>query len=173
MQFAKKLLMGAGAVVLVAVLLMVGAPKTVRAVVATLIRDVDNPGRAALVYASCFVHSSPHVAADLGCAPDYTVPATDRLVIQQVEARCQTPLGDSTADTLFTVTTNGNAVSHFLTLLSQGTDVFTGAPDFGTNQAVTYYADPGSTLRFDTIITDSAGFTSCSFQLNGYLISYP
>jgi hypothetical protein len=165
--------MGAGAVVVVVVVLMLAAPKTVRAVVATLIRDADNPGRATLVYAACNLRSSDHEAGDLGCSPDYTVPATDRLVVQQAEVRCQTPSGNSTADTYFTVTTNGVAVPHDLTLFNQGTDVFTGAPDYGTNQALTYYADPGSTLRFDTILTDSTGNTACVFGFSGYLISYP
>jgi hypothetical protein len=153
MQFAKRLLMGAGAVVLVAVLLIVAAPKTVRAVVATLIRDADNPGRAPTVFSSCQI-SNANTAPDIDCSPAYTVPATDRLVIQQVEANCLTPQGNSIGDVFFFIKPPGNpiGVAHFLTFLDQG---------------------PGSTLSFHADTTDFAGFTVCTFQINGYLISYP
>jgi hypothetical protein len=174
MQFAKRLLMGAGAVVLVAVLLIVAAPKTVRAVVATLIRDADNPGRAPTVFSSCQI-SNVNTAPDIDCSPAYTVPATDRLVIQQVEANCLTPQGNSIGDVFFFIKPPGNpiGVAHFLTFLDQGPDVFTHSRNFGTNQPVTYYLDPGSTLSFHADTTDFAGFTVCTFQINGYLISYP
>jgi hypothetical protein len=39
--------------------------------------------------------------------------------------------------------------------------------------AVHFYADPGSTLRFDTYITDTTDKTDCVFTASGYLISYP
>jgi hypothetical protein len=174
MQFARRLFIGAGAVALVTVLLMVAAPRTVRAVVATLIRDVDNPGRASTVFARCQVNSS-NADPDIDCSPAYTVPATDRLVIQQVEANCLTPQGNSIGDVFFFIKPPGNplGVAHFLTFQDQGPDVFTNSRNFGTNQPVTYYLDPGSTLGFHADTTDFAGFTVCTFQINGYLISYP
>jgi hypothetical protein len=174
MQFAKRLLMGAGAVVLAAALLMVAAPKTVRAVVATLVRDADNPGRATTVFARCQVNSS-NTNPDLDCSPAYTVPMTDRLVIQQVEANCQTPQGNSIGDVFLFLKPPNNPLgfAHFLTFQDQGPDVFTNSRNLGTNQPVTYYLDPGSTLGFHATTTDFAGFTVCTFQINGYLISYP
>jgi hypothetical protein len=172
MQFAKRLLMGAGAVVLVAAVLIAAAPKTVQAVVATLIRDVDNPGRAPHVAVNCQANSTIGASGDLGCSPVYTVPASNLLVLQQVEAFCGTPPGNSLANTTFNIYTNGNPVRHNLTLVSEGPDFDTGV-DFADNQTVTYYADPGSTIRFDSLTTDSTGSTSCFFQFSGYLISYP
>jgi hypothetical protein len=176
MQFIKRLLMGGGAVILVAALLIVAAPKTVQAVVATLIRDIDNPGRATIVYASCDVATQSGQEGEIGCVPAYTVPSSARLVIQQLEAACRTPQGNSMIFTSFTATTNGNPVTHYFTLVNQGTDPFNGVPVstvLAANQAVTYYADPGSTLGFGTSITDLTGRTNCSFQFSGYLISYP
>jgi len=64
-------------------------------------------------------------------------------------------------------------VAHFLTLQDQGPDVFTNSRNFGTDQPVTYYLNSGSTLGFHADTTDFAGFTVCTFQINGYLISYP
>jgi hypothetical protein len=174
MQFAKRLLMGGGAVVLVAALLIIAAPKAVRAVVATLIRDIDNPGRAIPVDASCGVFTQGF--GEVFCFPAYTVPDGNRLMIQQVEASCYTPQGDSLVFTEFGVTTNGTPVTHYLPLVNEGTDHFIAPTStiFSTNQAVTYYADPGSTFQFSTLISNAGtGITNCTFQLSGHLISYP
>jgi hypothetical protein len=175
MKIAKRLWVGAGTVIVVAAVLILAVPKTVQAVVATLIRDVDNPGRATVVNASCDVLTQSGMTANIACFPAYTVPAGNRLVIQHVEGSCRTPQGDSLAFTNFTVTTNGNPVVHYFPLVNEGTDHFISpvATVFATNQAVTYYADPGSTLGFGTFISDAAGNTFCFFQLSGHLISYP
>jgi hypothetical protein len=44
---------------------------------------------------------------------------------------------------------------------------------FANSQAVSWYADPGSTLEFFAFTPDTTGRTSCIFQFTGYLISYP
>jgi hypothetical protein len=173
MQFAKRLLISAGAVILVAALLIAVVPKTVRAVVATLIRDIDNPGRATLVYQSCYVQSTVQAGSDLECIPNYTVPTTDRLVIQQLEAACQTPPGNSLAETAINVSTGHNFEFHTFTLVNQGPNSFYGGVEFDGDKAVTYYADPGSSLAFSSFITDVTGNTNCLFKFSGYLISYP
>jgi hypothetical protein len=180
MQFANRLLMGAGAVVLAAMVLMVAAPRTVRAVVATLIRDIDNPGRATQVLQYCQAHSG--VGGFFNCATDYTVPANNRLVIQQVEGNCSTPQGNTLANAIFAVNIPvadqyGNTqVTHQLPLVNEG-PYFWGGPSvhllFANSQAVNYYADPGSTFNFFADTDDFAGNTNCFFQFNGYLISYP
>ncbi|MGA2812252.1 MAG: hypothetical protein ABSG16_12685 [Candidatus Acidiferrum sp.] len=165
--------MAAGAVVLVAVFVMLAVPKSVRAVVATLVRDIDNPARATLVYQSCYVQSTVPTGSYLECAPNYTVPATDRLVIQQVEAACQTPPGNSLAETSIDLSTNGNSEFHTFTLANGGPNAFYGGVEFDGDQAVTYHADPGSTPVFASFITDPTGNTNCLFKYSGYLISYP
>jgi hypothetical protein len=180
MQFVKRLLIGAGAVMLVAVVLMVAAPRTVRAVVATLIRDIDNPGRATQVVQYCRANSG--VGGFFNCTPDYTVPANDRLVIQQVEGNCTTPQGNTLANALFVVNSPvadqyGNTqINHQLPLVNEGS-YFWGGPSvhllFVNSQAVNYYADPGSTFTFFADTNDLADNTTCFFQFSGYLISYP
>jgi hypothetical protein len=167
---------GLGAIALFAIVFALAAPKAVNALVATLVRDIDNPGRATLVVVSCDASSTSGTNGDIGCLPSYTVPAGDRLVIQHLETTCDTPKGNSLVFPSLSLTTAGNPVSHSLVLANQGMDVlaFSVPSDgFVGNQAVTYYADPSSTLRFDVYITDASGHTGCQFQVSGYLISFP
>jgi hypothetical protein len=176
MQFLKRLLFGFTTVALLATLTTLLAPKAVHALVATLIRDLDNPGRAVTVHASCDASSVSGIRGSLSCAPAYTVPAGDRLVIQQLEANCGAPLPTSTlVGATLTVDTSGSVVSHTVPLLNEGEEanILRDFLAFGANQPVTYYVDPGSTFTFSTVTTDGSGRTSCSFQFSGYLISYP
>src|SRR5271155_5097545 len=94
MQFTKRLFVGLIGAAMAAVLLMVLVPRTVHAVVAALVRDADNPGRATIVTAGCTAR--PSTAGGSACeltssGSDYIVPAGQRLVIEQVSAVCQTP----------------------------------------------------------------------------------
>jgi len=176
MQFMKRQLFVVTAVALLATLTTLFTPKAVHALVATLIRDLDNPGRAVTVHVSCDAFSVSGLRGSLSCTPDYTVPAGDRLVIQQLEANCGAPLPTSTlVGATLTVDTNASVVSHTVPLLNEGEEanILRDFLAFGANQAVTYYADPGSTFTFSTVTTDGYGRTSCSFQFSGYLISYP
>jgi hypothetical protein len=179
MQFAKRLLMGVGAVVMVAALVVLASPKTVRAVVATLIRDADNPGRATQVSANCNATTQNDFATSITCSPFYTVPAGDRLVIQQVDTTCFTPQGNSVVDTRLivepgNVSPPGNPISHNITLVNEGVDgEFVNAISLAGSQSVNYFADPGSTLAFSGFTGDTTGSTVCTMQFSGYLISYP
>jgi hypothetical protein len=185
MNFAKRVLMFLGSVVLAAALVSVLAPKATHALVATLVQvanttanpvpnsDVDNPGRATLVVTACNANSTSNdsSSSQIGCISDYTVPGGNRLVIQQVEANCATPTGQSLVQTGMLVSTNGNQFVHQLPLLNEG--AYVGIASFMNDLAVHFYADPGSTLRFDTYITDTTDKTDCVFTASGYLISYP
>jgi len=173
MQFAKRLFMGLVVVAPIAMLLTLSAPKAVHALVAALVRDVDNPGRATLVVASCVAQIPSGSTGDLGCPPTYTVPAGYRMVIQQVEVTCVATSGTSLTHPVLDTTTNGVPVVHSFVLANEGTDAFSGLQRFSLNEAVSYYVDPGSGVYFTAITTDSSGRTECFFQLNGYLISYP
>jgi hypothetical protein len=169
MKIAKRLLMSAGAVVLVAVSLIVAAPKTVQAVVATLIRDVDNPARATLVSGQCRVQN---VTGAFGCSPAYTVPASDRLVIQQVDASCTTNQGTSVPNASVDISTGGAPANHTFPLVNEASNV----PPFlifGNSQTVTFYADPDSTISFLSETNGSGATTLCTFNFSGYLVSYP
>lgn len=177
MNFAKRMLMFVGFVVLAAALVSALAPKATRALVATLVQvantrtnpvpnsDADNPGRATLVAPHCLANS---VGGSLNCTPDYTVPLTDRLVIQQLEASCTTPSGQFVTSAQVQVSTNGNQLDHQLPLLNEGPYYDTTV--FANDLAVHFYADPGSTVSFFGYTNDTA---QCQFQFTGYLISYP
>ena len=167
---------GLGAIALLATVFALSAPKAVHALVATLVRNIDNPGRATLVAVSCDASSTSGTDGDIACLPLYTVPAGDRFVIQHLETTCETPKGNSLVFPSVSLASGGVPIQHSLVLANQGTDplAFSTPSDvFVGNQAVTYYADPSSTLRFDAYITDTSGRTGCQFQVSGYLISYP
>jgi hypothetical protein len=187
--------MGLGAVALMAVLLTLAAPKAVRGVVATLVqvanttanpipnRDVDDPGRAELVTLAC---SASAGFGQLNCAAQipsqccesapYFVPAGYRLVIQQMEANCQTPKGQSITQTSMELNTGGQFVYHQIPLLSEGSSFYPSGTTYtilANNLAGHFYADPGSIIQFDGNETDTTGNTGCFFNASGYLISYP
>ena len=187
MNLANKKLTFFGFVFLAAILVSVLAPRATHAIVATLVQvantsanpvpntDVDNPARASLVSSSC---SGQNIGTLLlSCTTPYTVPPAERLVIQQVEANCFTPKGNSVAVAEYFIAANSNGsfspVPHELPLVSEGIAVIADQLYLANNQPVHYYADPGSTIGFTAQTTDASGNTSCTFQFNGYLISYP
>ena len=183
MGFAKRVLMFLGLVVLVAAVVSVLAPKATHALVATLvqvantsanpaiIRDTDNSGRGNIQNPNCQAFSTPGLAAAVFCSPSYTVPAGQRLVIEQLEANCSTPEGNNLNQPVVDLTVGGNENFHVFALTSQGN--FQGLTRFVQNQQVRYYADPGTALNFSVDTSDQSGLTQCNFEVNGYLISYP
>ena len=164
-----------GAIVMLAVVFALSAPKAVNALVATLVRNIDNPGRATLVTESCDAASSVNSNGDISCSPSYAVPAGARLVIQHVDEVCTTPKGNSMVFPSISLTSGGVSLAHTFVLTNEGTNPATfGSGDvFVGNQAGPFYADPNSTFRFDTSEYDTTGNTGCHFQISGYLISYP
>ena len=180
MQFTKRMFMGVIGAAVAATVLMVSAPKTVHAVVAALVRDVDNPGRATIVPLTCT--AKPTTAGGSACVltssgSEYTVPAGDRLVIEQVAASCQTPPTEVVNDLVLRLTEQGVSTEAPLVITAQGTEggLIVGGPYvvFASNESVHYYADPGTTLAMGAQATDGSGNTECRFAVNGYLISYP
>jgi hypothetical protein len=179
MRFMKRLFVAVATVALLATLTTLLVPKAVHALVATLTRDIDNPGRATQVNANCNASSQNGFATFINCSPFYTVPAGDRLVIQQVDTTCFTPQGNSVVDTRFivepgNVSPPGSPVDHNITLVNEGVDgEFVNAISLASSQSVNYFADPGSTLAFSGFTGDTTGSTVCTMQFSGYLISYP
>ncbi len=180
MRFTKRLFIAVIGSALAATLLMVSAPKTVHAVVAALVRDVDNPGRATIVPLTCT--AKPTSGGGSGCVltssgSEYTVPAGQRLVIEQVSAACQTPPTQVVNDLVLMLTEQAVSTDAPLVLTAQGTEggLILGGPYvvFASNQSVHYYADPSTTLAMAAQTTDGSGNTQCRFAVNGYLISYP
>ena len=166
--------MGVAGAAIAAMILAFAAPKTVHAMVAALVRNVDNPGRATIVVTGCSAISSVSegLSGNTGCRASYEVPEGQRLVIEQIEASCQTPVGSYFSPVSFghQRDTDLFATSHTLSMSSSSTP---SAVFYHLNAPVRYYAEPLSHLSFFTVTSDGTGSSSCTFQLDGYLISYP
>ena len=183
MNLVKKVLMFVGFVVLASALVSVLSPKATHALVATLVqvantsanpvpnKDVDFPVRAVIQSPNCIGNAYPPGNVYASCSPSYTVPAGQRFAIEQLEAFCFTPKGNNLTQAFIQISEQGSDTSHYLPLTSQGD--FEGQTEFIENQQVRYYADPGSTIRFQATTSDATGATSCTYQVNGYLASYP
>jgi hypothetical protein len=189
MNYIKKAVTTLGGIFFAALLIAALAPKATHALVAALVQDVDNPGRAALVPLACEAKSTSN-PGPFGCplasgGTTYTVPAGYRLVIQQVSADCGAPAipappSPNNINRLSLVfTEQGTPISAPFVLTPQGVEgglflISTPIPTlFTLNQSVHYYADSGTTLQIGAVTTDSTGNSGCVFGVTGYLISYP
>jgi hypothetical protein len=174
--------MVAGAGALAGILAIAVAPKTAHGLVAALVqisntpsnpvpnRDVDLPARASIQQLSC--EGSSFAGGDiLGCDPGFTVPAGQRLVLQQLESVCATPRGNNVYSANIVFSEAGFGGFHPFALISEGDAA--GVVEYGQNQQVNYYLDPGSPINFRATTTDTSGSTNCYFAVSGYLVSYP
>jgi hypothetical protein len=150
MNFAKRILMFEGCVVLAAVLISVLAPKATHALVATLVqisntsaspvpnRDVHLPALAATQLQSCSVTSFSGVAGVGGgtCSPSFTVPAGQRFVLQQLEADCTAPRGNNMHGAHIDFVDGGSGNFHPFVLISEGET--SEQVEYAQNQQVNY-----------------------------------
>jgi hypothetical protein len=181
MNFAKRVSMSIGFVVLAAALVSVLAPKATHAIVATLVQvsntsanpvpnsDVNDPDLATILVLSCQGHSNGG-SEFLNCDPNSTVPAGQRFVIDRVEANCFTTPGSTFGNAYISLTEGGNEIRHVLPLNSLETGFST---EYVLSQQVRYHADAGSYVDFSTYTTDMLGGSTCNFQADGYLLNYP
>jgi len=181
MQFAKRLLMGVGAVALAAMVLSLTAPKAVHGMVAALVQVANTnetpvPTEEALGTQTLVQFSCP---ADEGTSPGiinsktcYTVPAGSRAVIEQVDGSCNLLKGGGVI-TLTGITIGGVGASYNLPMQVQ--------PDLGStfgldytyymfNQQVRIYAPPGAAIVFGSSTSDKSGTASCYFNVSGRLV---
>jgi hypothetical protein len=156
-----------GAIGMVAAIGAVMAPRAMSAVIATLVRDVDNPARdsfqATVLGSSC--DGSPLV-----CTGGLTVPATNgagaavsMLVIEHVSGVCpsQTTMALTnypasqivSAASITGVTSTSGLFVHVFPSVSANS---------GFSQTTRIYAAPGSTL---------VSVTPCNFFVSGYLVT--
>jgi hypothetical protein len=180
MNFAKKVATYLGFVVLAAILISVLAPKATHALVATLVqvsntpsspvpnKDVDSAAHATVVPLGCLANPQPfnggvECTLGFGGGSPYTVPAGQRLVIEQMSAFCQSSPNGGIPFIEFSLTEAGTQAVVPLALTSNQNFEF-------VTQGVRYYADPGTTIA-STAAGDAATF--CNFYANGYLVSYP
>jgi hypothetical protein len=179
MNLAKKVSMFLGFVVLAAIFISVIAPKATHALVATLVqvsntpsspvptKDVDSSAHAAVVPLNCFVEADPNsgglqCSLGVGGSP-YTVPAGQRLVVEQLSAFCQTTSNGSIPILEFSLTEAGFQAIVPLVLTNKSNNYL-------VTQPVRYYADPGSMIAAST---SGPSGSFCEYYANGYLVSYP
>lgn len=182
MNFAKRLLMGAGVIGLATVLGVALTPKAAHGVVATLVQvvntsanpvptqAVDNHGRQALgLDASVVIPDGQQgVFGTFGDANGpYTVPAGKRLVMESLSAQFNLPTGQQPTDLLFLTTVNGRQMGFtarpVFTSSLNGTDFFQVATNF------TAYVDPGTQLQVLCERSVSSGPAECFVAVMGHL----
>jgi hypothetical protein len=180
MNFVKTIATFLGLVVLAALLLSALAPKATHALVASLVqvtntpsspvpnKDVDSPAHATVAPLNCFVEADPNSGGlqctlGVGGNSSYTVPAGQRLVVEQLSAFCQTISNGTIPFLEFSLTEAGTQAIVPLALTNKSNAYL-------VTQPVRYYADPGS-----MIAASASGPTGsfCEYYANGYLVSYP
>jgi hypothetical protein len=176
MKFVKSILTGTGAVVLAGLILALLAPKAVHAVAATfvqvtntaanpvVVQDVDSAGRQPFA-----------VTSEASQLPTVVLPAltsgggaVQTVVIEFVSAQCRSVSGVNTIGVPTLLTSLGaqlpNSDRYFLPAVFQGD--FIDGSYFAIAQPVTIYANPGSTVTFETTAANSG----CSLTLSGHLV---
>jgi len=143
-------------------------PRTVHAVVATLVRDIDNAGR------HPFVGSCSNTTSGTNASCNISVPAGEEVVIQ-------TEVFGAFADPAnkFLATAVGTSVG------ASGIFAYDNIPDDGRYQptqsdlfstfAYTLYADPGSTITCSGTTKNSNPTIGLEFncQVSGYYVTLP
>jgi hypothetical protein len=171
MKFAKRLLMGVGAVALAAIVLTVMAPKEVHATVAALVQVVntptnpvptlntENPARAPF-QAFCTTFGSGFCS--------WTVPAGKSMVIEFVNTQVFVPTGSANNASSLLFTTAGGTAGAFT--MAPGTHVVTQFGDDGyvANASVRLYADPGTTISMQ--VPGGDPISAQYFNISGYTV---
>jgi len=181
MNLMRKAVSALGGIFLAALLIAALAPRATRGVVAAMVQvvntsanpvpnqDVDNRGRATMELLTC---DSTLDRGTLTCSPSFTVPAGQRLMMDEIDGGCVTPSTNTVFQSSLRFSEGGIGIEHTLILTPTGFGV-TGNALYSINQTVRYVADSGSSFEFLTLTNDTTGFTSCAFTLTGHLISFP
>ena len=181
MNIVRKAVSALGGIFLAALLIAALAPKAVRSAVAAALvqvtntaanpvpnQDIDDPGKATRVFLSCGVQFSTVNFCDL----NYTVPTNARLIIDQVDGVCSTPVGQTVTRVFLNLTSEGGVgAGHDVLLPPEGTA--DGTTFYAFNQLSRWVADPGSQIAFAVFGTDTTGSSVCNCKLSGHLIAFP
>lgn len=144
-------------------------PRTVRAVVATFVRNVDTPGRHAFSYYSSASSSSFQTSCSI------PVPASEELVIQNLGCKANS---DTVNKTLLTEIYTSIALADDAYHASTAADTGFGAgtqSQYNTGASLTLYADPSTNIlvQFTTKTPNpTIGLFGTCF-LTGYSVSLP
>jgi len=147
------------------------APKAVRAAVAALVRDEDNPARHPFV-TQCQAAFTTTRNTSCNTAP---IPAGEEVVIETVSLLS---LADPTNHALEAQVFTKTAGTSFDTYLNVITDSGTGQPTFATfqgGQSFRLYADPGTVIGCSAITNGPSPSQSFGLQcyFSGYYVTLP
>jgi hypothetical protein len=169
----KKITMGLGGIVLAALLLAVAAPKTVHAVVSTLVTVANTPSNPVyttdavnsenLLKVTCAIPDTSYSGGEVSNTNCYTVPAGQRALIEQVDGICSVPAGGVVANLSLYVDSN---IQHELPLTQES-----GSSDlnfFAFSVPSHYYSDVNATFK-TFAITSSTG-ANCYVGVSGRLM---
>jgi len=144
------------------------APKTVKATIATLVRDEDNAARHPFT-ALCFL--PPTITAGASCSMD-PIPPGEEVVIETVNLVGDASPSEFVMRPIVNTTTAGTSESYFFSAvfddgISQPNHSF-----FIANESVRLYADPNTSIR---CTLENASFTSkdISCSVSGYFVTLP
>ena len=100
----------------------------------------------------------------------FSVPAGVRLVVEMASANATMPVGQKV--TVNVATTGGGLNGRaWLALTAQG--AISGADRYNAAQPLRMYADPGTTVTFQAVRSDSSSTASLNFSVAGYLVNAP
>lgn len=176
MNIVRRIFMGLGAVLAVTLVLTLAAPKTVRAVVSTLVivsNTTSNPvpTLAAEASRSFVFHLDCSGRSVINCAPVYTVPAGEVAVVETFSSLCQSDTGGESIGNVLNYTAASDPNQREGIFFPPGQITIT---DAGTVSSLTQnlkiYAGAGSiTMAAESVGTLSVD-VSCSFTISGYLV---
>ncbi len=172
MKKLSKLAFVAFACVLVISAVAVLSPRSVHAVIATLVKDVDNPARHAFTTSCSF--------ASTGFSATCTTPAIptgEEVVIETVGISAFAD--PSNTKIVVTISTTVNSVtSHWSFSAADNGKSQPVQSNFAENPQLRLYADPGTTIQFDvgtkgTNSTPGGSDLEGTASISGYWVSLP
>lgn len=173
MNFAKRLLMVAGATALAAMVAVLLSPRATHAIVSTLVTVVNTSANPVpTVPTQALNHFNVTTGCSFSgseCAIDtlFSVPAGKTAVVESVSGFCNTENGIGIVLLRLDSTPSDHTTSFFVPgpgLLSGGTNTITSWAQSGN-----FYASPSSTLRFTAASTGQSLSGFCLVDINGYL----
>jgi hypothetical protein len=146
------------------------SPRAVYAVVATIIRDQDNPARHPFT-TNCGGSSNTNTAG--GASP--LTPAGEEVVIETISINGYADPGNKTVIPFVATTASGVSTQYFLNVLS---DAGINQPDyagFSAVQPLRLYADPGIQIHCGgfTANANPTGGLGIFFEISGYYVALP
>ena len=174
MQFGQKLLSALGAVLLAALLLMVAAPKTVHAVVATLVQVSNTPSNPAITleeeaqsafvtYNICNFNSTSFCTI----SPVYTVPESKIAVIESASVECYIDPG-TTIGRSYMVSSFNQPQPNFLFFPPPQATLLDGGSIATTGLSLKSYATGAISFAADSSNSQSP-LNYCQITLSGHL----